>query len=161
MSTPPPSDFDEERHRRLLKMFISVYGYRFGSLWWVLNELWAEADIGFKPSKKKSTMHPGVACRIGDAISPYDEFPLLFGTSKRSRPSVVAHDLSDEKGDKHKTYFGTLLEPALFHFEEFMSFKNGPRARIERNSHKPDMDDIEAHSLRDFMEKATGHKGEN
>lgn len=117
-----------------------------GSLWWVRERIW-EKNLGsrYKRPKKERQGHFGLNIRMAPPESPYEQMPMLHGTSGRKGP-VVAKGLSTDTPPDYCTSFGH-LGPAEMKIGDFRS------QGIQPNRHKPRLDSGEMAVLSAWLEK--------
>lgn len=117
-----------------------------GSLWWVREAIW-EKNLGarYRRPKEDRKGHFGLNIRLAPPDSPYEQMPMLHGTSGRSGP-VVATGLAADKPSDYCTSFGH-LGPAEMEIGDFR--KQG----IMPNRHKPRLDSAEMVVFSAWLEK--------
>ena len=120
----------------LIDLMNLVVPFDFGSLWWGSDELIGKRIRQFTPSK---IGHPLLSLRRAKIEDRSAEFPMFFGTSgthtRKSvlRESVAVVGLTKEELE-HVTYFGTVLEPGFFRFEDVLDgVQAKPDPKRDRN----------------------------
>lgn len=118
--------------------------YSKGTLWWVNDLLWKEADDNFVVKRKG---HPGLSLARRKAESLYDVVPMLIGTTKNRGHSVAVENITEPvKGSTRRTHF-SVVRPFPLRFGEF-----GKRSGIYRNDYKPRISDSEMELLNSMLE---------
>ena len=154
-------NFQEQSERLNLLRFVSrLLGCDFGSLWWVRDSLWKSTVASFRESSQRGGgEHPGVCCRETEPASPFDAFPLLFGTSGEVGP-VVARGLSPGSPPDSPTSFGVLLAPTLLESRDFFQIEGDQESgNARRNRHKPRFDEKETDGLLRHLERIVEEGG--
>ena len=118
--------------------------YSKGTLWWVNDLLWKEADANFVVKRKG---HPGLSLARRRVKSIYDVVPMLIGTTKNGGHSVAVENITEPvKGSTRRTHF-SVVRPFPLRFGEF-----GKRSGIYRNDYKPRISDSEMVLLNSILE---------
>jgi hypothetical protein len=118
--------------------------YSKGTLWWVNDLLWKEADDNFVVKRKG---HPGLSLARRRVKSIYDVVPMLIGTTKNGGRSVSVENITEPvKGSTRRTHF-SVVRPFPLRFGEF-----GKRSGIYRNDYKPRISDREMVLLNSMLE---------
>lgn len=133
----------------LLNMYRALRGLcdmTRGSLWWVQESIW-KTRLGsrYRPPREERLGHPGLNIRRSPPDSPYEQVPMLHGTSGKQGP-VVARGLTKEDAPDYSTSFGH-LGPAEMGIGDFR--KQG----ILPNRHKPRLAPDEMSDLNAWLEK--------
>jgi hypothetical protein len=118
--------------------------YSKGTLWWVNDLLWKEADDNFVVKRKG---HPGLSLARRRVKSIYDVVPMLIGTTKNGGRSVAVENITEPvKGSTRRTHF-SVVRPYPLRFGEF-----GKRSGIYGNGYKPRISDSEMALLNMMLE---------
>jgi hypothetical protein len=118
--------------------------YSKGTLWWVNDLLWKEADDNFVVKRKG---HPGLSLARRKAESLYDVVPMLIGTTKNGGRSVTVENITEPvKGSTRRTHF-SVVRPYPLRFGEF-----GKKSGIYGNDYKPRISDSEMALLNVMLE---------
>jgi hypothetical protein len=118
--------------------------YSKGTLWWVNDLLWKEADDNFVVKRKG---HPGLSLARRRVKSIYDVVPMLIGTTKNGGRSVAVGNITETiKGSTRSTHF-SVVRPFPLRFGEF-----GKKSGIYRNDYKPRISDSEMELLNSMLE---------
>ena len=121
-----------------------LLNYSKGTLWWVNDLLWKEADDNFVVKRKG---HPGLSLARRKAESLYDVVPMLIGTTKNGGRSVTVENITEPvKGSTRRTHF-SVVRPYSRRFGEF-----GKKSGIYGNGYKPRISDSEMALLNMMLE---------
>ena len=121
-----------------------LLNYSKGTLWWVNDLLWKEADDSFVFKRKG---HPGLSLARRRVKSIYDVVPMLIGTTKNGGRSVIVVNITEPvKGSTRRTHF-SVVRPFPLRFGEF-----GKKSGIYRNDYKPRISDSEMELLNSMLE---------
>lgn len=111
-------DFSFEAFKKLVP-------YLRGALWWAQNDLIKDRHREFNQDDKRKG-HPLLSVSKREVEGRFDVVPMLVGTSgvkmsiaDRSRCVVVRGMTRTDPG--HKTYFGSIVQPGMYAFEDLMS----------------------------------------
>ena len=137
-----PEGEGAELNRRL-EAFKRLVPHLRGALWWGRDEEIRQRNSTFVRRDDRDG-HPLLSLRKDEVKSRCDCIPMLFGTSggrisnccKTRCIDVVG--LTCREPERH-TYFGSIIEPALYSVAEMMdgvSPKKGEREFVERDRHE-------------------------
>ena len=133
-----------ESAKRRFNALDFLLDYSKGTLWWVNDLLWKEADANFVVKRKG---HPGLSLARRRVKSIYDVVPMLIGTTKNGGRSVAVENITEPvKGTTRRTHF-SVVRPFPLRFGEF-----GKRSGIYRNDYKPRISDSEMVLLNSILE---------
>lgn len=118
---PSASPPEPDRQFDLVKMFVS---YQFGSLWWGRDDLIHSVQPEFV-ERKDRIGHPLLSVMRFAPETRQDTVPMLVGTSgTRLRESIKRHCVRvvgiSEEDVGHVCFFGSILEPGLYDFEDLI-----------------------------------------
>lgn len=143
--------------QRFLDAFNTLSAPRKGSIWFINESVWATMNL-FVPKRKG---HPGLVFAGKHYTSLHDTVPVLVGTSKNNSGFQVSRVFGDASNKKH-TYFSAIRpcsaismpdsSPA-FAVQGFTGFNPD----IQRNQHKPSLDEDEMRKLDEYLEKKGLH----
>ena len=123
--------------KRCIKAINMLCDFSFGTLWWVKDIVWKEAEPNFhlKNSKKK---HPAICLGRREVCSLYQTLPMLLGSHSHSF-GIYVNKLSEKKKsrDLRNGYFA--LRPYSIAVRHIIGNDPG----ISRNSYKPVLTDEE------------------
>jgi len=126
---------------------------RFGTLWWVREELWMREFRSYVDAGRKG--HPGVSLR-DDSDADCSLIPLLHGRSHRHGSKVVMIRGISRRRPKRPTYFGHIGRPAQIPASKFGAerldddeTKHEP-PEVTRIAHKPRTNKKEEEALREW-----------
>ncbi len=123
------------RRKRLFEAFKTViHEPDYGSLWWVDDAVWRRYVRALRSEKK----HPGLCIQRVCVNNPLERVSMLFGTSQAGWRLLLIRDIT--LGGR-ATYFGA-MGPARMVSNEFLA-----KSRIQRNTHKPALDEEEKQRL--------------
>lgn len=115
---------ERESLDRTLEAFKNLAPYMRGALWWVRNDLLKARQETFNQDDDHIG-HPALSVRCRPLRSRYEPIPMLMGTSARSFSSELKSECVKvvnltEEDPKHASYFGTIVEPGLYTFEDLL-----------------------------------------
>ena len=128
---------------RRFKALDCLLDYSRGTLWWVKDWLWKEADPNFVVKRRG---HPGLSISNRKAEGLYDYIPMAIGTTKCLRYCVAVKNMTDpeENGDR-VTHF-SVLRPMRLRFDDF-----GSSEGVHMNEYKPRIDHAEMSELIEML----------
>lgn len=132
-----------ESAERRFKALDFLLDYSKGTLWWVKDRLWKEADPRFVV---KRNGHPGLSVCRRHASGLYDIVPMLIGTTKKYDPCVKVKNLDDPAEAGERTTHFAVLRPKRLRFNDFGSAKG-----IYPNDYKPRIDLDEMNQLDELL----------
>ena len=132
------------QEKRVLDLLNSLKVFSFGSLWWIRDHVWKNANSNFhvtSPDKR----HP--ACCLGqrDFNSLGQHVPMLLG-SHSNRSGFIVKDVS-ESSKKTRDYGFFALRP----YEIPVQHAIGSDPDIDRNKFKPSLTDREKQTLKTYL----------
>lgn len=140
----------EERRFNALDFLLD---YSKGTLWWVKDRVWKEADDSFVVKRKG---HPGLSICNQKMRGLHSIVPMLVGTSAKhnGHGNVVVKDVfpPELRNQNNTTYF-SVYRPKSIRFDEFGSSKG-----IVANADKPRITVAEERQLDSFL-KSIGNMG--
>ena len=169
-----------DRQFEIMRRFVP---YQFGSLWWGRDDLIHSAQPEFV-ERKDRIGHPLLSIKRDGLNDRMDIVPMLVGTSGRhlrketKLQCVSVRGLTAEDPD-HVSYFGSIVEPGLYEFDDLLDgvvrkdnscrrpskwdggaslASSEPRPWFEvrsmhPNAHKPRVDDREKADLEQYCQK--------
>lgn len=133
-----------ENQSRTFEAFKELVPYLRGALWWARNDLIKQRHPEFNQNDNRIG-HPLLSVRQCEVERRFDVIPMLVGTSGRRSNCVVVSGMTSRDRD-HKTYFGTIVLPGHYSFEDM------------RKGMSPSKVDFVSHEVRSFKRKS-GERG--
>jgi len=110
---------------RTFEAFKVMVPYLRGALWWAQNDLIKDRQREFN-QEDDHVGHPLLSVSNREVEGRFDVVPMLVGTSgvkmdfvKRSRCILVEGMTEEDRS--HKTYFGSIVMPGCYSFEDLMT----------------------------------------
>lgn len=110
---------------RTFEAFKKVVPYLRGALWWAQNDLVKDRQREFNQSDEH-VGHPLLSVSQREVEGRFDVVPMLVGTSGKkmdfvTRSQCVTVEGMTPEARGHKTYFGSIVLPGLYSFEDLLT----------------------------------------
>ena len=119
-----PNSRETPQPNRLFSAAKKLLRYKFGSLWWGRDDLIQKKQPTFV-KRENRIGHPLVSVKRDELASRSDCIPMLVGTSgwslRTETRNACVQILGLRQDDpEHVTFFGTIIKPGLYGFDDLM-----------------------------------------
>lgn len=103
---------------RTFEAFKKLVPYSRGALWWAKDERIKQSHPDFV-KRDDRIGHPLLSVSKKPVKRRFDVVPMLVGTSRACCNQIVVTGITRED-PSHKTYFGSIIQPGWYEFNELM-----------------------------------------